>query len=78
MVRGIWWRTVKYIPYQKITEVTEVQGPLERFFQIGRLRIQTAASHPGYPEAVMEGIEDATGIKKLLLSKIENHNVPHS
>jgi uncharacterized protein len=40
--KGVWWQQNKTIPFSKITDVKAIQGPLQRYFKIGSLHLQTA------------------------------------
>ena len=40
--RGVWWKTKSIVPYNRVTNVNIYQGPISRYFGIGRLSIQTA------------------------------------
>ncbi len=39
---GVWFRSKKFVPYNRITNVETHQGPLSRFFSLGAVSIQTA------------------------------------
>ena len=40
--KGVWWKKKGYVPYNRITNVNIVQGPISRRFQLGTVLIQTA------------------------------------
>ena len=40
--RGVWFRKTGIVPYNRITNVDIVQGPIMRIFGISNLKIQTA------------------------------------
>lgn len=42
IIKGVWWQQNKSIPFSKITDIEAVQGPLQRYFTIGSLFLQTA------------------------------------
>jgi membrane protein YdbS with pleckstrin-like domain len=42
--KGVFWQQNKTIPFSKITDVKAVQGPLQRYFSIGSLFLQTAGT----------------------------------
>jgi len=44
--RGVWFRQTGIVPYNRITNVDIIQGPLMRLFTISALRIQTAPATP--------------------------------
>lgn len=64
---GVWFRTRKFVPYSRITDVTVRQGPFERRYGIHRLAIQTAGSPVA--EAVLLGVGDPERIRALLLER---------
>ncbi|OGS49832.1 MAG: hypothetical protein A3K65_04110 [Euryarchaeota archaeon RBG_16_68_12] len=67
VLEGVWFRSQKFVPYSRITDVTIRQGPLERRFRIHRLAVQTAGSP--MPEAVLLGIGDPERVRAALLAK---------
>jgi len=40
--KGIWWKKKSFVPYNRITNINIVQGPISRHFQLGTVLIQTA------------------------------------
>jgi len=40
--RGVWWRHKSTVPYNRITNIDVVQGPLSRRFGLGNVSVQTA------------------------------------
>jgi membrane protein YdbS with pleckstrin-like domain len=39
---GVWFRSKKFVPYNRITNIETHQGPLSRLFNLGTTSIQTA------------------------------------
>ena len=40
--RGVWWKRKSVVPYNRITNIDVIQGPLSRRFGLGTVRVQTA------------------------------------
>ena len=40
--KGVWWKKKGYVPYNRITNINIIQGPISRHFQLGTVLIQTA------------------------------------
>ncbi len=58
--RGVWFRQTGIVPYNRITNIDIVQGPVSRHFGIASLKIQTAgysAPNTRSSEIKIEGIE---------------------
>ena len=73
---GVIFKTIKVIPYSKITNVEIVQGPILRLLGLASLYIHTAGYSGRYNIAEMEieGIEVnvAEEIRNLILQKIKS------
>lgn len=74
--RGIWIIHETTITYENIQNVTVNQGPLQRFFGISDVRVETAgggASAHGQPgtghQGLLEGVDCAEEIRQLILLK---------
>jgi len=68
--KGVWWKKKSYVPYNRITNINIVQGPISRRFQLGTVLIQTAGfsgaagSAGARPaEAVIFGVKNFEEIK---------------
>ena len=69
--KGVWWKKKGYVPYNRVTNINIVQGPISRHFQLGTVLIQTAGfsgaagSAGGFKpaEAVIFGIKNFEEIK---------------
>lgn len=74
--RGIWTIHETTITYENIQNVTVNQGPLQRFFGISDVRVETAGGgvsahgHPGAGhQGLLEGVDCAEEIRQLILLK---------
>lgn len=66
--RGVWFRQTGIVPYNRVTNVDIVQGPLMRFFSFSALRIQTAGySAQARAEIVLNGIEDPKDLQEKIM-----------
>lgn len=76
VTRGVWFRSKKIVPYNRITNVEIHQGPISRRFGVGTVSIQTAGySRPSSSmgrsaEAEIEFVEDFEGLKDIVRSFI--------
>jgi membrane protein YdbS with pleckstrin-like domain len=76
--KGVWWKKKSYVPYNRITNVNIIQGPISRYFQLGTVLIQTAGfsgatgSAGGLKpaEAVIFGIKNFEEIKDKVMNFI--------
>ena len=67
--RGVWFRQTGIVPYNRITNVDIVQGPLMRLFSFSALRVQTAGySAQARAEIVLNGIEDPKDLQEKIMS----------
>jgi len=73
--KGVWWKKKSYVPYNRITNINIVQGPISRRFQLGTVLIQTAGfsgaagSAGARPaEAVIFGVKNFEEIKDKLMN----------
>jgi membrane protein YdbS with pleckstrin-like domain len=66
--RGVWFRQTGIVPYNRITNIDIIQGPLMRFFGISSLRIQTAGySAQARAEILLHGIEHPEPLRDRIL-----------
>ncbi|MBN2734586.1 MAG: PH domain-containing protein [Methanomicrobiaceae archaeon] len=71
--RGVWFRQTGIVPYNRITNVDIIQGPLMRIFKISNLRIQTAGySTQKNAEIKIQGIENAEMLRELIMEFVRN------
>jgi len=74
--RGVWFRQTGIVPYNRITNIDIMQGPLMRMLSISTLRIQTA----GYSSQSMakagislQGIQDAEALREMILEFVRGN-----
>jgi hypothetical protein len=66
--RGVWFRQTGIVPYNRITNIDIIQGPLMRYFRVSSLRIQTAGySAQATAEIRLHGIEQPEDLRDLVL-----------
>lgn len=69
--KGVWWQQNKTIPFSKITDVKAIQGPLQRYFILGSLYLQTAGmGAQNTAEGRLTGLTDHKERQQHLLSYI--------
>ncbi|MDY0267064.1 MAG: PH domain-containing protein [Methanimicrococcus sp.] len=69
--RGVWFRTTGIVPYNRITHIDIVQGPIMRFFKISNLKIQTAGnSGKNTSEISMIGMSDPEPLRALIMDYV--------
>jgi membrane protein YdbS with pleckstrin-like domain len=70
--RGVWFRQTGIVPYNRITNIDTIQGPISRMLGIAALRIQTAgySGQQTRAEIGMDGIEHFEELRALLMSFI--------
>ena len=70
--RGVWFRQTGIVPYNRITNIDTIQGPISRMLGIAALRIQTAgySGQQTRAEIGMNGIEQFDALRALLMSFI--------
>jgi len=62
--KGVWWKRKSFVPYNRITNICVVQGPIARQFGLGTVRVQTAGFSGGgnaggrVAEAVILGVKN--------------------
>ena len=77
VVKGVWWKSKSFVPYNRITNVNVYQGPVSRRFGLGKVSIQTAgfsgASSGGgkVAEAVVFGIKNFEEVKDLVMGFVK-------
>ena len=65
--RGVWFKRTGIVPYNRITNLDLVQGPVMRALSISTLSIQTAGySGQAVPEILIEAIEQAEELRELI------------
>jgi len=75
--RGVWFRRTGIVPYNRITNIDIVQGPISRKLGIASLKIQTAgysaASSQGgmsSTEITIEGVEQSEELRELIMEYV--------
>ena len=67
--RGVFFRKTGIVPYNRITNVDIVQGPVMRLFGISHLKIETAGggASKNSAEIQLEGISDPEPLRQLIM-----------
>jgi membrane protein YdbS with pleckstrin-like domain len=74
--RGVWFRRTGIVPYNRITNLDIIQGPVMRTLGISTLSIQTAGySGQAVPEIRIEGIEHADDLRELIRTLVRQSGV---
>ena len=67
--RGVWFRQTGIVPYNRITNVDIIQGPLMRFFTFSAVKVQTAGySAQAQAEILLNGIEDPKDLQEKIMN----------
>lgn len=71
--RGVWFQQTGVVPYNRITNIDTIQGPISRMLGIAALRIQTAgySAQQAQAEIRMNGIEHFDALRALLMDFIK-------
>jgi len=75
--KGVWWKTKSFVHYNRITNVNIYQGPISRYFGLGKLSIQTAGfsgttSRGGkVAEAVILGVKNFEEVKDVVMKFVK-------
>jgi putative membrane protein len=64
---GVYFLQRKAIPLNRITDLILVQGPMMRWAGIWGLRVQTAGTGNGIPEAKLIGLREPEKVRDLLI-----------
>ena len=76
--RGVWWKRKDVVPYNRITNLSIVQGPISRWLGLATIRVQTAgfstAGSAGAPaaEAVLFGVENAEELAEKVMGIVRS------
>ena len=73
--KGVYWKRKSFVPYNRITNINIVQGPLARRFQIGTIKIQTAGFSVGggvghVAEAVILNVKNFDELKGIIMNYV--------
>jgi len=65
--QGVFFLKRKAIPLDRITDVVLSQGPLMKWCGLWELRVQTAGTGHGVPEASLYGVTEPEAVRDMLL-----------
>jgi len=75
--KGVYWKRKSFVPYNRITNIEIVQGPIARRFGLGTVRIQTAGFSAGgggtathIAEAVVLNVKNFEELKDTIMNFI--------
>jgi len=71
--KGVFWKRRTTVPYAKITNIDITQGPVERYYGLSKLHIQTAgasAANNTTAELMMYGIADPEALKDEIMARV--------
>jgi len=75
--RGVYWKRKSFVPYNRITNIDIVQGPIARRFGLGTIRVQTAGYSAGgggtathVAEAVLLNVKNFEELKDMIMNFI--------
>jgi len=71
--RGVWFKYTGIVPYNRITNIDIVQGPISRMLGIASLKIQTAgySAAKARAELRLDGIERFEELRDLIMSFVK-------
>jgi len=73
MKKGVFWREQVTVPYLKITNIDVTQGPVQRLFNIGTIRVQTAGAggaQGAHAELKLLGVRDLDRLKDAIMERV--------
>jgi membrane protein YdbS with pleckstrin-like domain len=73
MKGGVVWKKHVTVPYSKITNVDVTQGPMQRYYDIGTIHIQTAGAGGKQGEKAelkINGIRELEKVRKSIIGRI--------
>ena len=79
MSGGVVWKKYVTVPYSKITNVDITRGPLQRYYKIGTIHIQTAGARGKQGEKAelkLTGIRDLEKVRAVIIENIRDHSYP--
>ena len=74
VTKGVWWTTKSFVSYNRITNISIYQGPISRYFGLGKLSVQTAgfsgtsSSGSKVAEAEIFGIKNFEELKNIIIN----------
>jgi len=71
--RGVWFKMTGIVPYNRITNIDIIQGPISRNLKIAALKIQTAgySGQKASAEIKLEGIENHEELRETIMSYVK-------
>lgn len=75
--KGVWWKNKSFVPYNRITNISVVQGPIARHFGLGTVRVQTAGFSGGgsaggrVAEVVIFGVKNFEEIRNVIMGFVK-------
>ncbi|MFB0500908.1 MAG: PH domain-containing protein [Candidatus Bathyarchaeia archaeon] len=75
--KGVWWKRKSFVPYNRTTNISVVQGPIARQFGLGTVRVQTAGFSGGgsaggrVAEAVILGVKNFEEIRNVIIGFVK-------
>jgi membrane protein YdbS with pleckstrin-like domain len=75
--KGVWWKRKSFVPYNRITNISVVQGPIARHFGLGTVRVQTAGFSGGgsaggrVAEVVILGVKNFEEIRNIIMGFVK-------
>jgi membrane protein YdbS with pleckstrin-like domain len=76
--KGVWWKRKSIVPYNRVTNVEVIQGPLSRRLGLGKVSIQTAGFSAGgssgsakVAEAVILGTKNFEEVKDFVMARVK-------
>ncbi|MCZ7406160.1 MAG: PH domain-containing protein, partial [Candidatus Methanoperedens sp.] len=76
--RGVWFKNTGIVPYNRITNIDIVQGPVSRNLGIASIKIQTAgysgpANGGRIAEITIEGMEQFEDLRELIMGFVRGN-----
>ncbi len=70
--RGVWFKKTGVVPYNRITNIDIVQGPISRMLGIASLKIQTAGYSGQSPaEIEIKGVEQFEELREIIMEFVK-------
>jgi len=79
MKGGVVWKKHVTVPYSKITNVDITRGPLQRYYNIGTIHVQTAGAAGKQGEKAelkLSGIRELDKVREVIIENIKDLNYP--
>ncbi len=75
MKGGVVWKKQVTVPYSKVTNVDVTQGPLQRYYNIGTIHVQTAGAGGKQGEKAelkINGIRELDKVRDTIIKKVKD------